>query len=130
MDLVPSNSDLEDASSGSSSSEEQPTPVRTTPEASVAQVERVDALVATDVAEDTLKSKITSKARAKSMIRLQAALTPDLTEPMEAELLAGCSRRYHSRYRNAKEQDAKDTAQWDAQNHVARNIFGTLKTHE
>jgi hypothetical protein len=131
MVVVHSTPDSNDASSGSiSSSQKRPATVRMTPDAALAQIEHADALVATELVEDTPKSEMTPKARAKSMSRLHAAVTPDLTVSMKAELLACCNRPHRCLYHDTIEQDTEGTAQWDAQTHVARSIIGTLKTHE
>jgi hypothetical protein len=122
---------LELTSSGSRSSfEEQPAPVWMTPEAALAQVDPAEALVPLNPVEDTSQSDTRSRVKAKSMIRLHAAVTPLLTDSMEAEVLICCCREDRSRYREAVGQDAKNIAQWKAQRRTASLTIGVLKKHE
>lgn len=99
-------------------------------EITVTQGDSAETLVVTDGVGDILQSTVSSKAKAKAMTRLRAAVTPRPTKSQKTEILGSCPGRIRSSYHDAVDQDVKDAAQWNAQRLVAAQMIGTLKVYE
>ena len=111
-------------------SQEQTPALRMPLENALAPEDVAEALVATDGVGDDLQSNVSTKAKAKAMTRLRAAVTPRLNKSQKTEILGSCPKHIRSCYRDAVEQDVKDAARWSAQIYVTRNIVGNLKSSE
>jgi hypothetical protein len=130
-EITSATSPSDDASDGTETWSEEQLPAGCSPlETTRDGVDNGGALMATDVADDSLQSDTRSRGEAKTMTRLHAAVSPYLTESMEAEVLVCCPHEVRSRYRETVEQDAKHKARWEAQRHVVRLMIGALKKHE